>query len=170
MSTSAWVISFAWLIPAVSVPGLIYFAGSMVRASKLLRRSPDDPIARFEFGWTGAFTLLLGLASCMSLALVLTLAAGSTWLAIAGLLIINLLVQPVAAVFFWIGVCKIGGGLLGHVVVGGRRLTESELAELLPLKRGGLAWLCVFQGAIGLVLGAAMSAGCASLLAFAIVA
>jgi hypothetical protein len=81
------------------VPGLIVSTWSMVRACNRLRRSPDDRVARFQYGWEGTFALLNGLASCMSLAVVLVLQAGSSGLALAGVVIVNLLVQPVAVLF-----------------------------------------------------------------------
>jgi len=149
------------LILAVSVPGLIFSGRSAVRASQRLRRSPHDRVARFEYAWEGTFALLFSLASCMSIALVLVLQARSSWLALAGMLIVNLLVQPLAVLFCWAGVRKVTLGLFGQVAYAWRRVPESELASLLPSERRGLAWFCVFQGVVGLVLGAAMGASCA---------
>ena len=161
MGPYLWLTTFAWLTLAVSVPGCILSTRSMHRALDRLRRSPDDRIARFAYGWEGTFALLNGLASAMSLAVILAAQAGPSGLALAGVGLVNLLVQPVALLFCWIGVRKIALGLFGQVTYAWRRVPESELASLLASERRGLAWFCVFRGMIGLALGAAMGVSCA---------
>lgn len=164
MSASAWLTAIACGILVVSGPGFIVSARSMVRALKRLRLAPDDRIARFEYGWEGTFAVLGGLASAMSLALLLALQAGHSGLALAGVALVNLLVQPVALLFCWAGLRKVGLGLVGHVAYAWRRVPESELADLSRSERRALAWFCVFQGVVALAFGTAMSVGCAGLL------
>jgi hypothetical protein len=164
LGASAWLTTFACLILAVSVPGLISSARSAVRALDRLRRFPDDRRARFEYGWQGTFALLHGLAGCMSLGVILVLQAGSSWLALAGVFCVNLLVQPVAVLLCWIGACKVTRGLCGQVTYAWRRVPESELASLTPPERRRLAWFCVWQGVACLIFGATMVVGCAGLL------
>ena len=115
MGTSVWLTAIACLILTVSVPVLIVSTRSMVRSSHGLRRAPDNRVAHWEHGWEGTFALLSGLATCMSLALILVLQAGSSGLALAGVVIVNLLVQPVASLFCWTGVRKVTLGLSGQV-------------------------------------------------------
>jgi hypothetical protein len=134
----AWLTTFAYLTLAVSLPGFIACARSAVRAARRLRRSPHDRRARFEYGWEGTFALQFGLATCMSTAVLLGQQTGSSWLAPAGVLIVNLLVQPVAVLFCWAGVRKIALGLFGQVAFAWRRVPESELSGLLPSERRGL--------------------------------
>ncbi len=164
MDTAAWLTTFSCFLLAVSVPGLFVSARAMVRALNRLRRSPDDGMARFEFGWQGVFAVLNGIASGLSSALILVLQAGPSGLALAGVFIVNLLVQPIALLFCWVGVRKVTLGLFGQVAYAWRRIPESELAGLSRPERRTLAWFCVFQGVVALALGAAMSVGCAGLL------
>jgi hypothetical protein len=168
VATSAWLTTFACLILIVSVPALTVSASAMVRALRRLRRSPDDRMARFEYGWEGTFALLSGLASAMSLALILASRAGSSGLALAGVCLVNLLVQPLALLICWVGVRKIVLGIFGQVAYAWRRVPASELASLRQSERRGLAWYCIFQGVILVAWGTAMSVGCAGLLIQAI--
>jgi hypothetical protein len=142
----------------------------MVRALNRLRRSSEDKMARFEYGWQGVFALCNGIASGMSLALVLVSQARPSGLALAVVVIVNLLVQPIALLFCWVGVRKVALGLFGQVAYAWRRIPESELAGLSRSERCGLAWFCVFQGMVVLAFGSAISVGCAGLLVQAAIA
>jgi hypothetical protein len=73
----------------------------------------------------------------------------------------NLLAQPVALLLCWTGACKLVLGLCGHVAYAWRRVPEEELVDLSESERRGLAWYCVAQGSVVLMMGAAVSAGCA---------
>ena len=168
--TSEWLIVPVGLSLTVSVPGLVVWTRSMVRSLHRIRRSPDDRLARWVYGWEGTFALLNGLATCMSLALILVLTTGSSGLALAGVVTVNLLVQPVAILFCRAGVRKVTLGLSGQVAYAWRRVAESELAGLSPSERRGLAWFCAFQGVVALAFGAAISVGCAGLLVQSVLA
>ena len=165
-----WLTVFACLIFAVSGPGLIVSARSMVQALNRLRRSPDDRIARFAYGWQGTFTVLHGLASSMSLAILLVSQAGPSGLALAGVIIANLLAQPVALLLCWVGVRKIALGSFGRLAYAWRLIPESEVAGLSHPERRRLAWFCVFQGSVALAFGVSLGASCAGLLIQAAIA
>ena len=80
----------------------------------------------------------------------------------------NLLLQPVAALLCWTGVCKVTLGLFGQVAYAWRRIPESELAGLTPRERRTLASFCVFQGVAALAFGATLCVSCAWLLVQAV--
>ena len=164
MGTSMWLTVFAGLILAISVPVLIVSARSMARALNRLRRSPDDRMARFESGWQGTFTVLNGLASSLCVAVLLVDLAGPSGLALAGVVIVNLLVQPVALLVCWVGVRKVALGLSGRLAYAWRLVPESELTGLRHSERRRLAWFCVFQGGMALAFGALLVVSCAGLL------
>jgi hypothetical protein len=164
VDTSAWLTAVACGTLAVSAPGLVVSARSMVRALKRLRRSPDDRVARFEYGWQATFALFNGLAIGMSVALLLVLQTGPSGVALAGVVLVNLLVQPIALLFCWVGFRKVSLGLFGRTAYAWRRVPDSELAGLSRSERRGLAWFSVSQGVVALAFGGAMSIGCAGLL------
>ena len=114
-----WPVAFddviAGLTLAVSGSGLILSVRSMLRAQDHLGRSPDDRIARFAYGWEGTFALLNGLATSTSPAILLVYQAGPSGLALAGVAIVKLLLQPVALSLCWVGVRKIALGNFGQV-------------------------------------------------------
>ena len=56
---------------------------------------------------------------------------------------------------------KLALGVCGDIAYAWRRLPEEQLADMTPRDRRSLAWYCVFQGVVGLALGAAISVGCA---------
>lgn len=150
------------LLLAILGAALIGSVGVMVLSIVRQGRSPGDPAARFQYGWMGTYALMIALASCLGMAIVLVVSFDSSVWAVVALAVVNLLVQPVALLFCWAGIRKIVLGLRGNIAYAWRRVPESELVDMPPAERRALAWFCVFQGLLGLGLGAVMSYGCAA--------
>jgi hypothetical protein len=150
-----------WFIVVALLCVLIACVSCVVVAVVRLRRSSEDPVARFTYGWLSALVVPPGLMSCVGLAWALAEPAGRSGLAVAGVVACNLLAQPVALLFCWTGACKLVLGLRGHVGYAWRRVPEEELVGLSASERRGLAWYCVAQGSVGLMMGVAVSVGCA---------
>jgi hypothetical protein len=126
------------------------------------RVRPDEPGVRFLSRWLGAFGLIVALSSGCGLASVLVEFGVGTTAELAAALALNVVFQPVALLFCWVGVCKIALGLCGLVAYAGRRVPEGDLADLTPSERRQLVWFCVCQGVVGLLFVVAVSAALAS--------
>jgi len=155
MQAGEWLTIVALLCMLIACVSCLWV--SVVR----LRRAAEDPVARFTYGWLAALVVPPGLVSCAGLAWALPAPAGRSGLAVAGVVACNLLAQPVALLFCWTGACKLVLGLRGHVGYAWRRVPEEELVGLSASERRGVAWYCVAQGSVGLMMGVAVSVGCA---------
>ena len=149
------------IILAALACGLAVSLAFLVIAGIRLRRSPEDPIVRFTYGWLGVFALNSALVCCIGLAWLPADYAGMSGMAILSMIIANILAQPIAVLFLWAGVRKLMLGLCGNVAYAWSRIPEEQLAGLSAQKRSALARYCVVQGVLGLVMGGAIGAGCA---------
>src|SRR5687768_15254653 len=93
---------------------LVLSAAGLGTAIVLLRRSPQHPGSRFLGGWLGAISLLAGLASCVALSLTLGRFVPSSGLALAVVILTNLLAQPVLLLMLCGGSRKLLLGLTGR--------------------------------------------------------
>lgn len=164
MTASTWLAAIGWLFLYVSLPAFVLCARGAFRAGRRLRKSPDDALARFENGWLGSFTLSSGLASCLSIGLILHAQAGRSGLAKAGMILINLLLQPAGLMIAWMGFRNTISAMFGRIIYAGQRIPESELAELREMMGRALLPFCMFRGFIAFVFGAAISVSCGVLL------
>ncbi|WP_422931855.1 hypothetical protein [Singulisphaera sp. PoT] len=77
---------------AVTGTGFAITARLTIRASRCLRESPEDRVARFDYGWLGAFALMCGISCAMSLAVLINSHVQSRWLVVVGLFLLNVLI------------------------------------------------------------------------------
>lgn len=150
-----------WIILIACVCGLAVSFATMIVAVIRLRRSPEDPLVRFTYGWLGAFALSSVPLCGVGIVWVLGDHAGTSGWATGGLVASNMLTQPIGLLFFWTGAFKLTLGLGGHVGVGFHRASAEELIRFSAQERSEFARYCVLQGAMGLVIGGAISVGCA---------
>ncbi|MCI0640753.1 MAG: hypothetical protein L0Y72_28835 [Gemmataceae bacterium] len=141
--------------------GFLGAAVLVVLSAVRLRRAPHDRLVRFSYGWLATMGLLFGLCCCMGLVAALADRIASSPVALAVLIVVNFLAQPVAAVFIVGGISKLNLGLRGHVAVAWRRVPDEHLADTSPDERRWLARFCVFQGIIVLLFGMGLSYACA---------
>jgi hypothetical protein len=132
----------------VVFPAVCGLLGSAYLLSRAAMRKipPDDGPARF----TRYYEELLGFNGILICCLGLVLVAGphveSSWLALAVILAVNLIMQPVALLACWMGLRAIGLGLCGCISYGGRRVPVAELADLSASGRRGRLLYCVCKG------------------------
>lgn len=150
-----------WLALVGSMVGLFAAVGMVATAGIGLTRSAGDDCARVGYGYLGSSGLLLGIGSGLLLVATEAPYVESSWSALVAVVTVNLLIQPLAVAFGWMGFRKLTLGLCGCVCYAWRRIPESELAELRPDQRNALAWYCVVQGLLALPFGIGLSAACA---------
>lgn len=142
------------------VSALVVSVATLVVAVIRVRRSPEDRLIRFTYGWLGAFALFTVLVCGVGIAWVVGDYAGSSGWVIVGLVAVNMLVQPLALLFCWVGACKLTLGLCGHVWIAFHRVPEEQLIRFSTQERSELARYCAIQGVLALGMGSAISAGC----------
>jgi hypothetical protein len=155
------VTNFEWAAIVASLAGLLASACALTVAAVGTFRNPDDKVARFAYGHLGVFGLCLGIGSCMAVVDVAGTHVGSSWVASAAVVAVNLLVQPFALLLCWTAVRKIALGMCGHVAYAWMRVPDAELAGLAPAECRRLSLYCVLQGVVVLPWGACMSLGAA---------
>jgi hypothetical protein len=146
-----------WAVIAVSVGGLCGAVLILSSAVRIARRSPEDGVARFTSGYLGLFGCCLGLIGSLGLIGIAGLYVGSSLLALAVVVVLNLVAQPVALLVCWTAVRKLRLGLCGCVAYAWKRIPESTLADVPAPTRRALALHCVFQGLVTLPIGVAIS-------------
>jgi hypothetical protein len=141
---------------------MILLAASMLFTSiRRMRRSEDKRGDRFLNGWLGALALMFGPLACTGMSLSLTEHVYSSGLALAVVILMNLLAQPVWLMFCVIGFRKITLALSGRIGYAWRAIPEEELVDVTPADRRMVLRYCIAQGAVVGPFGAAMSIACA---------
>ena len=152
------VVEAAWL--AILAVGLLGAISAVVLSVVRIRRAPGDHVARFGYGWLATWSILVGLCCCVGLVSALVDRVPSSPVAVAVIVAVNLLVQPIAGVFIISGFRKLSLGLRGRLAVAWRRVPDEQLAGLNRSERRQLAWYCVAQGVLVLPLGVGLSYSC----------
>ena len=149
-----------WITVGIFGGGAVAAVAGLVFSSGRLRRSGDDRMARFTYGWLATFSLLLLLACCVIICSDLVDHVGASRIAWLAVVLANVLAQPFLWLMLLTSTRKLFLGLTGHSCYGWRKLTDEDFQGCGEEMRRRLSRRCVWQGLMMLPIAGVISWVC----------